>query len=172
MKFVLERAHEFGQTGAESGDAHALDSFLPSILIIGRDGINFFEQHLRREKSSGYRQLGAAIAAQDAVAHDRRRQSLSGDACQHRWPTVGQKRNCRERRAEHNTRAEAEIFRERFVLANDAEPTESRVSNPRLSTSVEDRNPDFSSAITLKFTPRLRWAALSTLVRQAIPEPK
>jgi len=81
---------------------------------------------LRREKSAGYRQLGAAIAAQDTVAHDRRRQSLSGDARQHRWPTVGQKRNCRERRAKHNTRAQAEIFRERFVLANDAEPAESR----------------------------------------------
>src|SRR5882724_13093906 len=126
MKFVLERTHEFRQTGAEPGNAHGLDSFLPGILIIGRDGINFLEQHLRREKSSGYRQLGAAIAAQDTVAHDRRRQSLSGDARQHRWPTVGQKRNCRERRAKHNTRAQAEIFRERFVLANDAEPAESR----------------------------------------------
>src|SRR5260221_1902427 len=126
MKFVLERAYEFRQTGAESGDTHALDSFLPSILIIGRDGINFFEQHLRREKSAGYRQLGAPIATQNTVAHDPRRQSLSGDACQHRWPMVGQKRNCRERRAEHNTRAQAEIFRECFVFPYDAEAAQSR----------------------------------------------
>src|SRR5713226_4608597 len=48
VKFILKRTHKFREPTAESGNTHGLNAFAPSVLIIGRYGINFLQQHIGR----------------------------------------------------------------------------------------------------------------------------
>ncbi len=124
MKFVLKRPYKFRQARAETGNANALDSLLPSILVIRRDGIDFFEEHLGRQESSVNGQFRATVTAQNAVANNRGGQGLSGDARQERWPMVGQERDGGQRGTQNDARTESQIFRERFVFTDDAKTAE------------------------------------------------
>jgi len=79
MKFVWSGRTNSGN-GRRPGNAHALDSFLHRYPDNRPRRINFSSNICGGEKSSDTGSSVQRIAAQDTVAHDRRRQSLAGDA--------------------------------------------------------------------------------------------
>src|SRR5882724_11732873 len=97
MKFSFKRWHKFRQTRAQSGNPHGLDAFLPGILIIGCNRIDFFEQHLRCELCALRRQIGAAITAKNAFSYDGGGKSRSGNAGEQSGTLVGEKSYRRKR---------------------------------------------------------------------------
>src|SRR5215467_4903389 len=85
VKLLLERTDKFRQPCAEASNADFLNSLLPGVLIIGCDGIDFFQQHLRSKQRAESGKLRGTVAAQDAVAHDCGGQRIARDARKQRW---------------------------------------------------------------------------------------
>src|SRR5579859_7464301 len=80
MEFVFKRADKLGKPRAKAGNANLLNSLLPGVLIVGSDGIDFLEQHLRGKQGAERREFGRAVATQNAVAHDCGSKRNAGDA--------------------------------------------------------------------------------------------
>src|SRR5579885_3660550 len=92
-KFLLERRNEIGEPRAESRDANGTDSFSPGVLIVGSHRENFLEQHLGGEGGTGSGKLGAAVAAEDAIADDGGGEGIARNAGEQRGLVVFQKRD-------------------------------------------------------------------------------
>src|SRR5262249_46081366 len=96
----------------------------PGVLIIRGDGINFFEQHLRRELADLCGEFGATITAEDAFAHDGGGQSETGDASKQGGLAIVEESDGGGRGAEHDTRVESCAFGKGFILADDTQAGE------------------------------------------------
>src|SRR5579883_191867 len=103
-KFLLERRNEIGEPRAESRDANGTDSFSPGVLVVGSHRKNFLEQHLRREGGTGSGKLGAAVAAEDAIADDGGGERIAGNACKQRGLVVVQERESGKRGTQNDAR--------------------------------------------------------------------
>src|SRR6516225_6106463 len=70
FEFLFERSYEIRQPVSKAAKPYGLDPFSPGILVVRRQRINLFEQHLGSEFSRMSRQFGAAVAGQRPFAND------------------------------------------------------------------------------------------------------
>src|SRR5215467_15558872 len=122
MELLFQWTGEFTKSNAKPGNSHGRNPLVPRVLIVGCDGENLFQQHLRRKVRPDSRKLSATVAAKQARAHDGSGQGRTRNSSEQNGPIAIKQRNGRERRTQDDSGLQSSSFGQGFVFTNNALP--------------------------------------------------